>query len=120
MLTRSAPRSKILVKARGTMESRHVRRCSAQFVVTNDGRENFAQRKAQSSSMDASKLFGLFAVTAMLAAYSLEDLSHWFHLAVAGACALGRLTDFCRARRGSAGRGDLGRCRVAALVCRRR
>ena len=39
-------------------------------------------------TMDALSLFGLFAVTAMLVAYALEDRSHWFILAFAGACAL--------------------------------
>jgi uncharacterized membrane protein HdeD (DUF308 family) len=35
--------------------------------------------------MDALSLFGLLAVTAMLVAYALEDRSHWFILAFAGA-----------------------------------
>ena len=39
--------------------------------------------------MDARTLFGLFAVTAMLFCYGLEDRSHWFVLAFAGACGLG-------------------------------
>ena len=39
--------------------------------------------------MDALSLFGLFAVSAMLAAYALEQRSPWFTLAFAGACALG-------------------------------
>ena len=38
--------------------------------------------------MDALTLFGLFAVSAMLACYALEDRSPWFVLAFAGACAL--------------------------------
>jgi len=38
--------------------------------------------------MDALTLFGLFAVTAMLACYALEDRSPWFVLAFAGACVL--------------------------------
>jgi hypothetical protein len=37
--------------------------------------------------MDALTLFGLLAVTAMLAFYALEDRSPWFILAFAGACA---------------------------------
>ena len=45
-------------------------------------------------TMDALSLFGLFAVTAMLAAYPLEDSSHWFILAFAGACALGSVYAF--------------------------
>jgi hypothetical protein len=36
--------------------------------------------------MDALTLFGLLAVTAMLAFYALEDRSPWFILAFAGAC----------------------------------
>src|ERR1700687_1284948 len=38
--------------------------------------------------MDALTLFGLFAVTAMLVCYALEDRSAWFVLAFAAACAL--------------------------------
>jgi hypothetical protein len=38
--------------------------------------------------MDTLTLFGLCAVTAMLAFYALEDRSPWFILAFAGACAL--------------------------------
>jgi hypothetical protein len=44
--------------------------------------------------MDTLSLFGLFAVTAMLVAYALEDRSHWFILAFAGACALGSIYGF--------------------------
>ena len=39
--------------------------------------------------MDRLTLFGLFAVSAMLVCYALEDRSHWFVLGFAGACALG-------------------------------
>jgi hypothetical protein len=38
--------------------------------------------------MDALTAFGLFAVTAMLVFYTLEDRSHWYVLAFAAACAL--------------------------------
>ena len=38
--------------------------------------------------MDTLTLFGLAAVTAMLVFYALEDRSHWYVLAFAGACAL--------------------------------
>ena len=38
--------------------------------------------------------FGLFAVTAMLVCYALEDHRHWFVLALAGACALGSACGF--------------------------
>ena len=44
--------------------------------------------------MDGLTLFGLFAVTAMLVCYALEDRSHWFILAFAGACALGSVYGF--------------------------
>ena len=47
--------------------------------------------------MDALSLFGLFAVTAMLACYALEDRSHWFILGFAGACALGSVYGFLQA-----------------------
>ena len=35
--------------------------------------------------------FGLFAVTAMLVTYALEEKSRWFTLAFAASCALGSL-----------------------------
>jgi hypothetical protein len=38
--------------------------------------------------MDGLTLFGLFAVSAMLVTYALEDRSPWFVLAFAVACAL--------------------------------
>jgi hypothetical protein len=44
--------------------------------------------------MDPLSLFGLFAVTAMLVCYALEDRSHWFILAFAMACALGSIYGF--------------------------
>jgi len=44
--------------------------------------------------MDRLTLFGLFAVTAMLVCYTLEDRSHWFILAFAAACALGAAYGF--------------------------
>ena len=44
--------------------------------------------------MDGLTLFGLFAVTAMLVCYGLEDRSPWFVLAFAGACALGSVYGF--------------------------
>lgn len=44
--------------------------------------------------MDALTLFGVLAVTAMLVFYALEDRSHWFILAFAGACALGSTYGF--------------------------
>ncbi len=44
--------------------------------------------------MDALTAFGLFAVTAMLIFYALEDHSHWAILAFAVACALGSVYGF--------------------------
>jgi hypothetical protein len=44
--------------------------------------------------MDVLTLFGLFAVTAMLVFYMLEDRSPWFILAFASACALGSAYGF--------------------------
>jgi hypothetical protein len=44
--------------------------------------------------MDRLTLFGLFAVTAMLVTYALEDRSRWFVLAFALACALGSIYGF--------------------------
>jgi hypothetical protein len=54
-------------------------------------------RKAGSrdvGQMDGLTTFGLFAVTAMLVTYALEQRSAWFILAFAGACALGSLYGF--------------------------
>jgi hypothetical protein len=44
--------------------------------------------------MDRLTAFGLFAVTAMLVCYALEQHSRWFILAFAGACALGSAYGF--------------------------
>jgi hypothetical protein len=44
--------------------------------------------------MDALTWFGLFAVSAMLLAYTLEDRSPWFVLCFAVACALGAIYGF--------------------------
>ena len=44
--------------------------------------------------MDTLTAFGLFAVTAMLVCYALEDRSHWYVLAFAGSCALGSAYGF--------------------------
>jgi len=44
--------------------------------------------------MSALSLFGLFAVTAMLVCYALEDHSSWFILAFAASCALGSAYGF--------------------------
>ena len=44
--------------------------------------------------MDALSLFGLFAVTAMLVCYALEERGPHFVLGFAGACALGSIYGF--------------------------
>jgi hypothetical protein len=44
--------------------------------------------------MDPLTTFGLFAVTAMLVFYALEDLSPWYILGFAVACALGSAYGF--------------------------
>jgi hypothetical protein len=44
--------------------------------------------------MDGLTLFGLFAVTAMLVCYALEERSHLFILGFALACALGSAYGF--------------------------
>ena len=49
--------------------------------------------------MDLLTAFGLFAVTAMLICYALEDRSHWFILSFACACALGSTYGFLQGAR---------------------
>ena len=44
--------------------------------------------------MDAVTLFGLFAVSAMLVCYALEDRSPWYVLGFAAACGLGSIYGF--------------------------
>ena len=44
--------------------------------------------------MDALTLFGLFAVTAMLVFYALEERSHIYVLGFAAACGLGSIYGF--------------------------
>ena len=44
--------------------------------------------------MDALTIFGLFAVTAMLITYALEDRSAWYILGFALACLLGAAYGF--------------------------
>ncbi len=44
--------------------------------------------------MNPLTLFGLFAVTAMVVCYALENRSRWFILAFAAACVLGSIYGF--------------------------
>lgn len=48
------------------------------------------------AEMDRLTLFGLFAVTAMLILYALEDRSPWCVLAFAGACGLASAYGFAQ------------------------
>ena len=48
----------------------------------------------RASIMSLLSAFGLFAVTAMLVCYALEERGSWFVLAFAGSCALGSLYGF--------------------------
>ena len=51
-------------------------------------------KRERLATMDPLTLFGLFAVTAMLVCYALEDRSRWFIFAFAVACALGSIYGF--------------------------
>ncbi len=44
--------------------------------------------------MSALSAFGLFAVTAMVVCYALEERSRWFVLGFAGSCLLGSIYGF--------------------------
>jgi hypothetical protein len=56
----------------------------------------FAKRRPAgwANILDGLTAFGLFAVTAMLVCYALENRSHLFILAFAGACAMGSVYGF--------------------------
>jgi len=60
----------------------------------NRSHEALPRRCARPDYMNWLTLFGLFAVTAMLVCYTLEDRSLWFILAFAVACALGSVYGF--------------------------
>jgi hypothetical protein len=49
---------------------------------------------SEEQELDSLTLFGLFAVTAMLVCYALENRSRWFIFAFAIACALGSIYGF--------------------------
>lgn len=67
--------------------------------------------------MDALTLFGLFAVTAMLVTYAMEDRSHWFVLLFAASCALGSAYGFLQGRLAvRSGRSDLVHRGAAAMA----
>jgi hypothetical protein len=56
-------------------------------------------KRERAIKMDGLTLFGLFAVTATLVCYALEERSHWFILAFAAACALGSVYGFLQGAR---------------------
>ena len=66
-------------------------------------------------TMDGLTLFGLFAVSAMLVCYALEDRSHWFVLALPVPARWVGLRFSAGRLAVRTGRGDLGRRGVAAL-----
>jgi hypothetical protein len=76
------------------MESRSAQNAALQIGLLQKYGREISPNGTNENSMDALSLFGLFAVTAMLIAYALEDRSHWFILAFAGACALGSIYGF--------------------------
>ena len=53
-----------------------------------------SRRHFSGSVMDGLTAFGVFAVTAMLVCYALEERSTWFILAFASSCGLGSLYGF--------------------------
>jgi hypothetical protein len=54
----------------------------------------FIELLEEESGMNRLTLFGLFAVTAMLVCYALENRSPWLILAFAVSCALGSVYGF--------------------------
>src|SRR5882762_1627304 len=54
----------------------------------------FASRSGRGHLLDRLTLFGLFAVTAMLVTYALEDRSRWFIFAFPAPCFLGSISGF--------------------------
>ena len=66
--------------------------------------------------MDALSLFGLFAVTAMLVCYALEDRSTWYILAFSGACAWVGIRFPARRMALRSSGGGLGRNRLAPMA----
>jgi hypothetical protein len=79
------------------MEGRSIVVCSANFLCYRNVATKFrmAERRARRGNvMDALQLFGLFAVTAMLICYALEDRSHWYIPGFAIACAFGSAYGF--------------------------
>jgi hypothetical protein len=53
-----------------------------------------AESQRESGELNPLNTFGLFAVSAMVVCYALEERSHWFTLAFAGSCLLGSAYGF--------------------------
>jgi hypothetical protein len=67
---------------------------AACFIVRDRGGQALAYVYFEEEPMDMLTILGLFAVTAMLVFYALEDQSPWYIVAFAGACALGSVYGF--------------------------
>jgi hypothetical protein len=63
-------------------------------IAPHTTRQAGQAKRESEMTLDWLTLFGLFAVTAMLVSYALEDRSHWLVLAFAGSCALGSIYGF--------------------------
>jgi len=63
------------------------------FLASMTGK-NSGERNRENKKMDRLNLFGLFAVTAMLVCYALEQRSRWFVLGFAASCILGSVYGF--------------------------
>jgi len=64
------------------------------YIIATPPSVKAAWKANSERHLDLLTAFGLFAVTAMLIFYALEDHSPWFVLAFAGACALGSIYGF--------------------------
>jgi hypothetical protein len=64
------------------------------MVRRTDAKAGMGEVLSEALKMDGLTLFGLFAVTAMLVCYALEEKSPHFILGFAAACALGSVYGF--------------------------
>jgi hypothetical protein len=69
-------------------------RFSGNRLAETAGNRHAQAALGKTGLMDKLTLFGLFAVTAMLVTYALENRSHWFIFAFAISCALGSTYGF--------------------------
>jgi hypothetical protein len=63
-------------------------------IASHNMRGSVVAKRERGETVDGLTLFGLFAVTAMLVCYALEDRHHLFVLAFALSCALGSIYGF--------------------------